>query len=198
MPGRASDEVPKIPTFADEQQAAAWFATHDTASYMEWKEDVQEPIPVAHADDKAKEVPARLFVILARKASKGVILRRGLSKWVELILWHTRSDTFDHGQWFHGRIYERACDLSPDGSMFLYFGSKYHLQKWAPSTQNYDPSILYEWTAISKPPYFTALAMWPHTPLESFGGVFLDNRKVVLRGSSERPIKGRLPSSFKV
>lgn len=39
--------------------------------------------------------PARLFVLLAREASAGVILRRGPSKWVQLIKWNTDADTFE-------------------------------------------------------------------------------------------------------
>src|SRR5690349_2052072 len=92
---------------------------------------------------KTGKVPARLFAILARNAPKGVILRRGPSKWVELILWDTANDTFERGQWFKGRIYERGCDLSPNGSYFLYFGSKHHLRRWNPETLAYDESRLY-------------------------------------------------------
>jgi hypothetical protein len=69
--------------------------------------------------------PARLFVILARRAPVGVIFRRGPSPWVQLIRWDTEHDRFEHGQWFHGRIYERRCDLSPDGSLLIYFASKF-------------------------------------------------------------------------
>jgi hypothetical protein len=60
-----------------------------------------------------------LEVLLARDAPKGVILRRGPTKWVQLILLHTDSDTFEEGQWFRGRIYGGHSDLSPDGSLFL-------------------------------------------------------------------------------
>ncbi len=41
-----------------------------------------------------------LEVLLARDASRGVILRRGPTKWVQLILWHTDSDTLlDNVSW---------------------------------------------------------------------------------------------------
>ncbi len=60
-------------------------------------------------------IPARLFIIVARKSHAAVIFRRGPAKWVQLIKWNTKTDTFEAGQWFHGRIYERRCDLSPDG-----------------------------------------------------------------------------------
>ncbi len=148
--------------------------------------------------DVAK-VPARLFAILAREAPIGVILRRGPSKWVELILWHTDTDNFDHGQWFKGTIYNRACDLSPDGSKFLYFGSKYHLQRWDATTNQHDRTIMYEWTAISTPPYYTALALWPYLgPDNAWGGHFMDNSTLYLRGTSNTPAQGALPNGWKV
>jgi hypothetical protein len=66
--------------------------------------------------------PCRLFVYLARDAPAGLVLRRGPSAWTRLSLWHTDSDTFLHGQWFRGRIYERRSDLSADGSLWVGWG----------------------------------------------------------------------------
>jgi hypothetical protein len=53
----------------------------------------------------------RLLVLLARRAHLGVILRGGPATWTQLITWNTRNDTFGSGQWFHGRLYERRCDI---------------------------------------------------------------------------------------
>lgn len=64
--------------------------------------------------------PARLFVLLARQASIGVILRRGRSDWVQMIKWHTDSDTFEEGQWLRGEVEEYFGDLSPDGRLLYY------------------------------------------------------------------------------
>ncbi len=116
--------------------------------------------------------PARLFVILARKAPAAVILRRGPSDWVRLIAWNTAEDRFEGGQWFHGHIYTRRCDLSPDGSLFIYFAGRHGA--------NGDPTIPRTWTAISKPPYLTALALWPKGDAWNGGGLFLDDRTVWL------------------
>jgi hypothetical protein len=91
---------------------------------------------------------ANLFVILAREARTGVIFRRGPSKQVLLIKWNLKNDSFETGQWFKGRIYERRCDLSPSGDLLVYFAGKHK----AP---------LYCWTALSRPPYLTALLLWP-------------------------------------
>src|SRR5580704_3852137 len=111
-------------------------------------------------------VGARLHMILARKAHTAVIFRRGPSKWVQLIKWDTDTDSFELGQWFHGRIYERRCDLSPDGSLLVYFA-----QKISARTMK-DEEYTYSWTAISKPPYLTALALWPKGDCWHGGGLF--------------------------
>lgn len=109
----------------------------------------------------------RLYVILARKAHFGVVFRRGPSKSVLLIGWNTSNDTFEQGQWLKGRIYERRCDLSPDGSLLLYFAANYR-------------KPLYSWSAISRPPFLTALLLWPKGDGWGGGGHFLSQRRIAL------------------
>jgi hypothetical protein len=53
---------------------------------------------------KKRPVPARLFIVFARKTPMAVIFRRGTSKWVQLIKWNTKTDHFEMGHWFNGRI----------------------------------------------------------------------------------------------
>jgi predicted DNA binding CopG/RHH family protein len=50
----------KLPTFADEQEAADWFATHDTAPYMDVLEEVHEPIPVVRSRTPKKPIGIRI------------------------------------------------------------------------------------------------------------------------------------------
>ena len=111
---------------------------------------------------------ARLYAILARESHRAVIFRRGPSKQVLLISWNTDTDTFTEGQWLKGRIYERRCDLSPDGELLLYFAAS-----WKEPYQS--------WSAISRPPYLTALALWPQGHAWGGGGLFLSDRHVALR-----------------
>lgn len=118
--------------------------------------------------------PCRLFVILARRSPVAAVLRRGPSKWVQLSAWDTSTDTIERGQWFRGRIYERRCDLSPDGRLFLYFAQKISAHSLA------DKDYTYAWTAISKLPYFTALALWPKGDCWHGGGLFTSSREVWL------------------
>jgi hypothetical protein len=84
-----------------------------------------------------------------------------------MIKWRLDDDTFEFGQWFKGRVYERRCDLSPSGELLIYFAATYK-----------EP--LYSWTAVSKPPWFTALALWPKGDGWNGGGYFTGRRKIHL------------------
>ncbi len=127
-----------------------------------------------------KVIPARLQVIMARQAKKAVIIRRGPSRWTRLSLWHTDTDQVEHGQWLHARLYPERCDLSPDGDLFIYFcyhdGGHHARQK-----EGYS----YAYTAISHPPYFTALALWNAFDTWGGGGKFVDNRQVYVSAGPE-------------
>jgi len=129
----------------------------------------------------------RLFVILAREAPRAVIFRRGPTRQAQQILWHTDTDRFEPGQWLKGRLYERRCDLSPDGTLLIYFAAKHTGPK-------------YSWTAISKPPYFTALALWKKGDSWDGGGLFTKSDSIWLNHPEAqcRQIEGRLPTRFKL
>jgi hypothetical protein len=131
----------------------------------------------------ANKLPARIFVILARKAPVGVIFRRGPSKQVQLIKWDTLHDRFEYGQWFKGRIYERRSDLSPEGDKMIYFAAN-----------NKKPYR--SWTAISKPPYLTALALWPKGDTWGGGGLFRDKQVIFLNHGF--PHESNLAPGFKI
>lgn len=139
-------------------------------------------------------VPCRLYFLLARNANSGVIFRRGPSKWVQIIRWDTVRDTFEPGQWFHGRIYEKRCDLSPDGSKMIYFAQKINRHTLE------DREYTYAWTAISKPPYLTALALWPKGDCWHGGGMFETDRRVWLnhRPAAAIPHPNHKPQGPKV
>lgn len=115
-----------------------------------------------------------LSVLLASDAPEAVILRRGPSPWVQCICWNTRKDTITLGQWFHGKIFGRRCDLSPDGSLLIYFAQKITGRTLA------DREYTSTSTAISRPPFLTALALWPKGDSWHGGGLFDTNRTVYL------------------
>jgi hypothetical protein len=84
-----------------------------------------------------------------------------------MIAWDTNTHEFRMGQWFKGRIYEHRCDLSPSGEKLIYFAAKHR----AP---------LFTWTAVSRPPFLTALAMWPKGDSWGGGGLFKNERTISL------------------
>ena len=138
--------------------------------------------------DITRPPSTRIFGIVARKSPRALILRRGPSKQVLAILWHTDTDEFHAGQWFKGRIHEHRCDLSPSGTRFIYYAESHR----GPFKQ---------WTAISRPPFLTALALWAGGGSFGGGGIFDGERAIRLNngGLKLRPEKNfRLPPSFVV
>jgi hypothetical protein len=138
----------------------------------------------------AAQVPCRLSLIKARDEPVAVILRRGPTRWFHVIRWHTVKDTFEHGAWFRGRLYEDRCDLSPNGELLLYFAHK------GPGR---DPLYRDSWTAVSRAPWLHALALWPEGGTWGGGGRFRGNREVVLWTSrATRPHPDHKPQGLKV
>jgi hypothetical protein len=118
----------------------------------------------------------RLFVIMATDAPVAVVVRRGPTAWAQITSWDTREDVFTEGAWFRGRIFAEKCDISPDGQLLVYAAYKGdHLRT------NYTDS----WTAVSRPPWLHALALWPMGTTYGGGGHFVGNRELVLRGARE-------------
>lgn len=113
----------------------------------------------AHRPYSDASPSARLSVILARQSDVAVVFRRGPTRLTQLIRWHRNDDRFFPGQWLRGRIYERRCDLSPSGEKLIYFAARYR-------------QPLYAWTAISLPPFLSALALWPKGDCWCGGGQF--------------------------
>jgi hypothetical protein len=144
---------------------------------------------------KALKAPScNLKILLARKSPIGVIFRRGPTKWVQLIHWNTETDEFKPGQWFHGHIYDGRSDLSPDGSLLVYFANKFNRKTVA------DKEYTYAWTAISKPPYLTALALWPKGDCWHGGGLFEGPHDLFLNHRPEAavPHPKHLPKGLRI
>lgn len=130
----------------------------------------------------------RLYVVLARDGRSAVIFRRGPSKQVCLIRWRLDNDTLEVGQWFKGRIYERRSDLSPNGDLLVYFAARH---TGSPAT----------WTAVSRPPYLTALALWEGFGAWGGGGLFRSRKRLGLNHIGPRRALHRgftLPNDFVV
>src|SRR3954453_18587526 len=129
--------------------------------------------------DRRMDVPPpRMHGIVARDAPVAVIFRRGPTRWVEVISVDLANDHVERGAWFHGRIYEQRCDLSPDGALMVYFATPHRRR---------DPSYGSAWTAVSRPPWLTALALWPKTDTYNGGGVFTGRRELWINDGGREP-----------
>jgi len=128
-----------------------------------------------------------LWVLFADAAHRAVVLRKGPTQCYRLSLWDTQTDVFTHGQWMKGFV--TLWDLSPQGDLLLYFAQQYngrHNRERAYDPLNAEPlrrqghpkrphrkvpcyirekvrvrDNMGIWTALSRPPYFSALAIWP-------------------------------------
>lgn len=116
--------------------------------------------------------PARIHILLASQAPLGLVIRRGPAKQVATLLWDRRQDTFQLGQWLKGRIYERRCDLSPDGKYLIYFAMN---GKWESEAKG-------SWTAISRAPYLRALTLLPKGDCWHGGGLWTSPTTYWLNG----------------
>lgn len=123
------------------------------------------------------------YGIVARDAPIVVVLRRGPTRHTRLLRWDLRDDTVVAGQWLVGRVDPGPCGVSPSGDLFIYEARK------GPRT----------FSAISRPPYFTALAFWEYSSPWTGGGFFASDRKVVLGLHLEDPrTGGRMPRGFEI
>ena len=109
---------------------------------------------------------------MARQAPYAVIIRRGPARRVCTIGWDRKTDRFEIGQWFHGRIYEERADLSPDGRHLIYFAANFN---WNSETKG-------TWTAISRAPFIKAISIWAKGDSYFGGGLFLDDKTALLDG----------------
>ena len=122
---------------------------------------------------KTTKVAARVEAIVARNAPVAVIFRRGPSRFVRMLKWDLRTDKIEPGQWIEGRVHVTRSDVSPDGELVACFVASYRRR---PGT----------WTAVSRPPYFTALAVWPKGDTWGGGGLFVSNSHFLLAHSTTR------------
>ena len=117
----------------------------------------------------------RLHLFFATENDSAVILRQGPSKHYRMIRWDRRTDTFEDGQWIRQKVYLDWCDLSPDGEHFIYFTLNGH---WSDESKG-------AYTVISRPPYFTALSLFPEGSTWGGGGRFIDNTRYFATGGKD-------------
>lgn len=136
--------------------------------------------------DSARAAPAAkttTYGIVAHDAATAVILRRGPTRYTRLLLWNLRDHSISGGQWLRGYVEPRSCGVSPDGKLLIYEARKRGET----------------FTAISRLPYFTALAFWAYSWPGGGGGFFTSNATVVLYVPVRDPrLGGAVPPGFEV
>lgn len=135
---------------------------------------------------KPSEAAVRLYFMVARAARTAVVFRRGPTKQVQMLHWDLARDVVTPGQWLSGRLYNERCDLSPSGRLLVYFAGKF-------------TGDIPTFTAICRPPYFTALALWKEHGTWGGGGCFEHDRRLVLNSGdrdSERAGGRSIPADF--
>lgn len=121
---------------------------------------------------------ARIDGIIAAAAPLAVVFRRGPARAVQQLVWNLETDEITPGQWQTGRVYTRRCDLSPDGQFLVYACTNYADRK--PKNPGLTDYSHHGWTAISRPPYFTALGLWYMGGAWNGGGIWEGRRNVAL------------------
>lgn len=117
--------------------------------------------------------PARLVGYFARSAPICATIRRGSSRYSQMILWHTDKDEFTPGQWMKGSV--NFATLSADGR-YMAMAISDPRKRGEPYSRNI--------CTICKPPYFTALELWIDCPW--FKSVtFLHDDTIVYPGELE-------------
>ncbi|NND43323.1 MAG: hypothetical protein EX266_02505 [Rhodobacteraceae bacterium] len=122
-----------------------------------------------------QEPYVRLHLFFATENDRALIVRQGPTRQFRMILWHRDTDTFEDGQWIRQKVYIERCSLSPDGRHFIYFLLDGH---WSAETRG-------SFTALSRPPYWTALSLFPEGDTWGGGGVFLDSTHYWASGDAD-------------
>ena len=92
----------------------------------------------------------RLYAMIATRAPQAVVFRRGPTEWWQVSRWNLDSGELEAGAWFHGTLYPRRSDFSPDGQFLYYFALKGGPGDFLGGT----------YSAVSKAPWLSALAAW--------------------------------------
>ena len=137
---------------------------------------------------KRRQTACRLYVVVAAKAPKALVLRRGPSAWWHLLHWDLAALTVTPGAWFHGNLYPRRCDISADGRLFGYFALKASIGT---------PGWPGTYFAVSKVPWLEALVAWETCGTWTWGCQFSEDGELNVRGClKSEPFHGSYPNKF--
>ena len=129
-------------------------------------------------------VAPRIYCIPALRAPIVAVFQRGPTGWCRVGRWKIDEQKYESGAWFHGRIFPRRSDLSPDGQFLCYFAHK--------------PGASWEhgeaYVALSKLPWLTSLQAFKMAGTWTRGYFFCDRGKNQLEGADKLPIPFGLAS----
>ncbi|HWD37991.1 MAG TPA: hypothetical protein VG944_04030 [Fimbriimonas sp.] len=113
----------------------------------------------------------RIKILKAASAPLAVVFRQGPPRQTQQLLWNLDTDELVPGQWIKAYLTISDCDLSPDGRYLLGVFQDDRFKRQERAVDGGLKQALPYWTALSKPPYFTALAIWFHqAPYDHKGG----------------------------
>lgn len=118
----------------------------------------------------------RLVCHFARAAKVAVIVRRGPSRYSQMILWRTDNDEFELGQWIRGHVKEFTMTSDAKYAAVKVMATRTRIKSWEDTQQ----------AIVCRPPYFTALEVYlgglcsTHAYIDRHDRLFtLGGRKVV-------------------
>lgn len=129
--------------------------------------DALEPDGDAHDDgdapvdddlDEREDEPegARsIYVLPATRAPVAAVFVRVPGKWWHVMRWDLQRGELAEGAWVRGTLYPRRSDLSPDGTLLVYFLAKEAQRPFMGMRGRQT------FTALAKLPWVYALAAWP-------------------------------------
>ena len=137
------------------------------------------------------KIPPRLTVLLASRSTQAIVICRHTSKRTVVIGWDRKTDEFEVGQWFKGKIYPYNSDISPDGKYWIYFAMSGSARMYAFLDKAYPGALDFYYTVLAKVPYLKALDFYPrynNWHSTHGGGLFLSNRKYLVSHSKHDSI----------
>jgi hypothetical protein len=124
------------------------------------------------------EHPARIHLLPAKASPVVCIIRRKPSKCFHIIKWNTSNDEFEHGSWFHGKLYPMRCDVSFDGQWMVYLAMGANGETW---------------NGICNPPWLKTIWDAPNMGTWGGGGYWESEDKLLLTSWEPETVPPALP-----
>ena len=108
--------------------------------------------------------------MVAANAPVAAVFCKYPRKWWLIGRWDLATGRFEAGAWFHGTLYPRRSDISPNGELLAYFALKSSAGEFVGQTG------VKTFTAVSKLPWLFALAAWGESGTWTRGHHFVEGQ----------------------